>query len=187
MPGDRIDRFHLAPVALGRPGVQQHALAGDPGRTGRVEQRQVTRPGGECPGWRGRGGPGLDRLVRGQPGLVATVEDLHLLVPEVAQQPPGPGGRHRVILVVDHHRPVVVHAGPAHRCLERVRVRQRVSSPGPGRAGQIAVQVHKPRAGQVTLAVAVEAGWATEPPPHIQQNRCRADRQCGRQRRGVEG
>ena len=49
------------------------------------------------------------------------------------------------------------------------------------------IQVNEPRAGQVTFAVAVETRWAAEPPPHVQQDRRRAGRQYGRQRRGFEG
>jgi hypothetical protein len=67
---------------------------------------------------------------------------------------------------------------------------RRPGGPGscdPGRGGQIVVQVYEPRAGQVTFAVTVETRRAAEPPPHIQQDRYRADRQQGGQRRGLEG
>ncbi len=187
VPGDRVGRFHLTPVALRRPGVQEHALAGHPGRPVRVEEGQVARAGGERAGRRGRGGPGLDRLVHGQPGLVTAVQHPHLRVPEVAQQPPGAGGGRRVVLVVSHHGPVVADPGPAHRRLERCRVRQGVASSRSGRAGQIAVQVHEVGARQVTLAETVDPGRPAEPPPDIQQDRHRAGGQCVREGRGVDG
>ena len=187
VPGDRIDGFHLTPVALRSPGVQQHALAGYPGRPVRVQQRQMTRPGRERAGSRGRGRPALDWLVRGQPGLVPAVQDLHLLVPEIAQQPPGAGRRGRVVLVVGHHVPVIADADTAHGRLERGHVRQRVPPAGAGRGREIAVQVNEMRARQVALAETLVPGRPAEPPAHIQQDRRSAGRQRGGQRRGTDG
>jgi hypothetical protein len=63
-------------------------------------------------------------------------------VAEVAQQPPEPRGAALGRLVVCDHQRVGADARPARRCLEVLRLRQRVAAALAGRGCEIAVQVH---------------------------------------------
>src|SRR5690606_23667333 len=96
-------------------------------------------------------------------------EDSYVLMTEVAERPPGAGRRGRARVDVHHDRARVGDAEPAHRPFERVGGGQRVASAFAGRAGQGALQIAEDGAGQVALAVELQAGRAAEPPAHVEQ------------------
>ena len=85
----------------------------------------------------------LDGAVHGEPGRIAAVEHPDIAVPGPAQRPPGPRGGQAVPVVVDHDRATGAYARAPQRDLEPSRIRQRVTSGGPGRTAEIVVQVEK--------------------------------------------
>src|SRR6266545_4271010 len=91
VPGDRVDRLELAPVALRRPGVQQQPGAGELGGAAGVQQRAPAGPRSEVARL-GLGNLGGHLLPGRDPAVVAAVEDAHVGVAVVAEQPPGSRG-----------------------------------------------------------------------------------------------
>src|SRR5262249_45584995 len=61
--------------------------------------------------------------------------------------------------------------GTAHRRLEAAGRRQRVAARRAGFRGQIGVEIHEDRPGQVPGAVGIDARRAAEPPADVEQDR----------------
>ena len=147
---DRVDRLGLAAEPLRSPHVEEDPASGERARPGVVDDREMAghaRPVAEGRGW---GRVGRDTSARGGPGREAAVEDEHVLVAEVAQQPPQPGGRGGRPGVVHDDGRVTAYAGPSHRGHEPLGLGQGMTPAEPGRLGQVVVHVDVDGAGQVS-------------------------------------
>ena len=169
MPGHRVHRLGLAAVALGCAGVDEHPGTGQFARPPRVEDAACRRAGREVAAVLGRLVALGERPPSGQPGPQSTVEQRHLRVPEVSEQPPGAGGGEAVGVVVDDHRALGAHAGGAHRPLEVLRGGERVTPPVARRSSEIAVQVHEHRAGDVPGGIQVGLGAGRQLPADVEK------------------
>jgi hypothetical protein len=172
--GHRIDRLVLAAEALRRASVEQNARPGREGRgAGRVEQRHPA--GSRRKGARlDRDLPPLDGEPGGHPATETPIQNTHLGMPEVPQQPPRPGRRDRAAHVVDNHRPVCGDSRCAHRGLEVVRRWKRVAPADPRGTGQRRVEVDEHRPRDVALEVVREAG-SGQLPANVQKGSVRRD------------
>ena len=105
--GHRVDRLVLAAEPLGGADVEQHAVGG-PGPRASPASTTGSWPGvpSQSPG-SGDDGLGRDGRPGGGPGGEPAVEDQHVVVAVVAEQPPQPGRRGA--------RPVVVHDDASSR------------------------------------------------------------------------
>ncbi len=167
MAADAVDRLHIAPVALGRPGVQQQTRPGEGGRPFRVQGRQGPRLRPEI-------ALGGVRDLRGEvtgPGGEPAVQDPYVPVPGPAQQPPGAGRRPALPAVVHHDGGVLADPGPAHHGTEGLRVREGVAASVARRSGQLRVEVDEDRAGQMAGLVVGAAVRAAELPADVQEYR----------------
>ena len=135
MPGHRVDRLRLTPVALGAR-ASSRVPAGQAGGRRRRPAAAAAGAGGEVPRRRGGALAGDHRLARRSPGAVAAIEDPDPRVTEVAQHPPAARRRRGVRLVVDDHvRPLLT---PARRMAGwNAPPRQRVTAARPRCPGQI--------------------------------------------------
>jgi hypothetical protein len=168
MARHRVDRFHLAAVSLGYPGVDQYSVRGHRGGGVGVEHRHPARPDVDVAQCR-RGDAGLDRPTCLDPRRETAVEHGNLVMPGPAQGPPQSGRGLAVAGVVGHDPMPCPHAGDAQRLFEHGRIRQRVAPAVPGRAAQLAIQVQKGGTGDVTGDIAVATRRAAQPPPDVDQ------------------
>ena len=76
MPGHRVDRLGLTPVALPRPASSRRACAGEVSRAVGIEQWHAPGPGGEVAGHDRAGALPVHRLASRDPGPVAAIQDL---------------------------------------------------------------------------------------------------------------
>lgn len=187
MSADAVDRLHVAPIAFGRPRVQQQTRPGERRRALRVQ-------GGQGPRLRPEIALGGVRDLRGEvtgPGGEPTVQDPYVCVPGPAQQPPGAGRRPALPAVVHHDGGVLADPGPAHHGPEGLRVREGVAAAVARRSGQLLVEVDVDRAGQMAGLVVGAAVRAAELPADVQEHRRpgpgRLARACGWGDDGLHG
>ena len=78
----------------------------------------------------------------------------------VGQQPPQACRRLRRCGVVGNDQGILAYADVPHRLLEDGHGRQRVSAAGARRIGEVRLQIHPDRAGNVARFVLRLAGWS---------------------------
>ncbi len=164
---DPVDGLDVAPVALGRPGVQEQSRTGEGGGPVRVQGGQGARlrPEIALGGVRDLGGEVAG--PRGEPA----VQDPDVRVARPAQQPPGAGGGPALSPVVDHDRGVLADPRPAHHGAEGLRVREGVAAAAARRSGQLRVEVDEDGTGEVARLVVGAAVRTTQLPADVQEDR----------------
>ena len=104
------------------------------------------------------------------PSREPAVEDAHIPVTEVAEQPPGPRSRSCRPRVVDHHRGIVADSGSPHRRDERVRIGQRMAATIVRRCGQFRTEIDELRGRDVPRLVTCSVATVLEGPPNVQDH-----------------
>ncbi len=110
------------------------------------------------------------RRPRGQPA----VQDEHLVLAEMPQQPPASSRGERANVVVADDGTVVVHSTSGHRQLEVLHRGHRVPTAGASRTrrtSKIVIQVDEYRTRQVAVQVVRATVVAAELPTHVEQQR----------------
>ena len=165
--GDRVDRLGFAAVALRCPHVDELTDSGPCRGVVRVEGGDRSLPHGDV--------PSIGRDVVGRDGsgprVHPAVEHPHGLDARPAQRPPRPCRWEQVAGVDDHDVVALVDAGATERRLEVGRVGEWVAALGARRSGEVGMEVHEHRAGDVAGVVGGAVGPTGQRPAHVEHDR----------------
>ena len=168
VPGHRIERFHVSAIPLGCPHVQQHSVL-RPG-CGIVDRRDAVGQVGQddiSPArlYIAR----LERMSLGHPCPQPSVEHAHVEHPAAIEQPPRPGRRHGLDVVVGHDGLAGPKPPSPRGFLQRVPRGQRMPALG-GLAlpGELVIEVDVHSARQVALQVLRAALGPVQAPAHVE-------------------
>ena len=159
MPGNPVNGFYLAAIALRSAGVDQFELWVLP------DALDLVRIGNHGPvrvGEKARRGIALitlgQRAVLLQPLLQAAIQNCHCLMPEEAQHPPQPGSISPAQRIIDNYLAFVRNPPIPQPLCERINIRQWVTAGVlSNRAGQISIKMRIDRTWDVAIAVVFES------------------------------
>ena len=172
LPGDRVDRLVLAGEAVGGAGVDEQVTRGELLRAVGIDESEVAGRRDEVTALRWRRIAPLERPAGLLPRGETAVEHLHVELAEIAQQPPAAGRGEAVRGVVDNDGHIVADAGGAHRVLEPIERRHRMTPARAVVADRVAegvLELNPAGAGQVCVQVRLVHRGLPERPPHVEQ------------------